>query len=295
MIDSVIAFLRGRSPIPSSEMDPTSPPTAAPGTAAAAAPLNVGVRSTAEGTQPQLVPQSDVGLVASLCSLLHCLIVRDMLTPPAAASGSTSPSPAKPVCVTMLDSSLATGAIDRMFVFAVVWSLGATLAPDRWRAFDTFFRELLKRFNVDAGISPNGIVFDYYLRSNLSSSSGKGALAGPSSVMSAPSPPEGTSPYALTGYPAPPPPAAPGDAPKPVPSRTSSAAGGGSGGAAAGISQFGELSFRSWNELLPSSVFDFAGAWAEAASLAGRDSAARLSDVYVPTVDSVRQRRELCC
>ncbi|RLN73947.1 hypothetical protein BBJ28_00018063, partial [Nothophytophthora sp. Chile5] len=89
----------------------------------------------------ELVPTVDMNLATSLCRLFACLFSKtSYLT---------------------LKSDEMLELLDKVFAFALFWSVGATMTVDSHEQFDSFARELL----ADAKLSlpSSGLVFDYFV------------------------------------------------------------------------------------------------------------------------------------
>ncbi|OQR82552.1 dynein heavy chain [Achlya hypogyna] len=93
-------------------------------------------------TEP--VPTVDIQLVTHCCRLL------DAFLPQLAALAL--PEPADQLELVL-----------KLFCFALVWSLGASMSHESLEAFDAYFRGLLETAGIAAHIPTQGLVFDYYV------------------------------------------------------------------------------------------------------------------------------------
>ena len=101
-----------------------------------------------DGVDHQPVSVSHLSLVTSLCSLVEIMLT--------ALRRAGVPIPD--------DEQPAVKLVDRVFLWAFVWSFGATATADTWRGFDVFTRGVMKKAGVDlSGLPGTGTVFDCYI------------------------------------------------------------------------------------------------------------------------------------
>ncbi|RHY32534.1 hypothetical protein DYB32_002465 [Aphanomyces invadans] len=93
------------------------------------------------------VPTVDMSLVTHCCKLVQSLLDQCVVH-----SNAFAYSPAEQLDV-----------VDKLVVFSVVWSLGASMSHTSVDAFDAFLRELLEPHGPTVQMPTQGVVFDYYV------------------------------------------------------------------------------------------------------------------------------------
>lgn len=98
------------------------------------------------------IPSVNVNLVASLCNLVESLIVP--MTPETRESGMIDYS--------IFDENALKERMEKIYLFALVWSVGGNIVSPCWEDFDAFMRD-----NITGGVGvnfpPKGLVYDYYV------------------------------------------------------------------------------------------------------------------------------------
>jgi dynein heavy chain len=51
----------------------------------------------------------------------------------------------------------------KVFVFSLVWSIGASISGSDWEKFDEFFREFMSENGLNSGMSNSGMLYDYWV------------------------------------------------------------------------------------------------------------------------------------
>lgn len=97
----------------------------------------------------ELVPTVDINLATSLCRLFGQLV-----TAYGSKDGATS------AYASMKPDELFE-LLDKVFMFSLIWSIGASMTVDRHEEFDSFLRELTA--DAKLGIPNTGLVFDYFV------------------------------------------------------------------------------------------------------------------------------------
>ncbi len=64
----------------------------------------------------------------------------------------------------IVNRTVVVQAVDRSLLFAIVWSIGASLSVDHWGAFDSLIRRHAESEKLDVGLPSQGQCFDLYLR-----------------------------------------------------------------------------------------------------------------------------------
>ncbi|ETV90921.1 hypothetical protein H310_14407 [Aphanomyces invadans] len=93
------------------------------------------------------VPTVDMSLVTHCCKLVQSLLDQCVVH-----SNAFAYSPAEQLDV-----------VDKLVVFSVVWSLGASMSHTSVDAFDAFLRQLLEPHGPTVQMPTQGVVFDYYV------------------------------------------------------------------------------------------------------------------------------------
>nr|CCA18662.1 hypothetical protein ALNC14_048050 [Albugo laibachii Nc14] len=109
----------------------------------------------------ELVSTEDLNLVTSFCKLFEVLLIDPMFTWPDSTKEEFSAAlQSKPSYYVDLNAEDLNEWIDKLFLFALCWSLGASLSSDYHPIFDTFVRELFESAKLQ--LPSADTIMDYF-------------------------------------------------------------------------------------------------------------------------------------